>query len=98
MKMKRKFYSAIFFFVILNISFTTSLTKQDFNVSKTVSSQNSQVDRKIVCYIGSWSVNKENFDIGRDFDPELCTHVILAFATIDGQGRIQASDEGKRTN
>ena len=92
--MKRKYLSTVYFLAILASLSKTICTKEMHNVTKEISTKYSPVDRKIICYLGSWSVNKDNFDIGKDFDPALCTHIVFAFATIDDQGRIQTADKG----
>ncbi|KAK0081746.1 hypothetical protein PV325_007400 [Microctonus aethiopoides] len=39
-------------------------------------------DKKVFCYFGSWSVYRPgngNFNITRDIDPSLCTHLVYTF-------------------
>ena len=92
--MKRKYLSTVYFLVFLASLSKTICSKEMLNVTKDISTKYSPMERKIICYLGSWSVNKDNFDIRKDFDPELCTHIVFAFATIDDTGKIQTSDEG----
>ena len=51
-------------------------------------------NKKIVCYFGSWSVHSLRFDIENDIDPNICTHIIYAFASFDESGKIVETDTG----
>ena len=92
--MKWRYFSIVYFLAIVDGLSKTLFKKEMYNETKVISTKYSQVGRKIICYLGSWSVNEDNFDIEKDFDPELCTHIVFAFATIDDQGKIQTADEG----
>ena len=92
--MKWRYFSIVYFLAIVDGLSKTLFKKEMHNETKVISTKYSPVDRKIICYLGSWSVNEVNFDIEKDFDPELCTHIVFAFATIDDQGKIQTADEG----
>ena len=92
--MKRKYFSTVYILAIVAEFSKMLWSKEMFNITKVISTKHSPVDRKIICYLGSWSVNEDNFDIEKDFDPQLCTHIVFAFATIDDQGKIQTADEG----
>ena len=92
--MKWRYFSIVYFLAIVDGLSKTLFRKEMSNETKVISTKYSPVDRKIICYLGSWSVNEDNFDIEKDFDPQLCTHIVFAFATIDDQGKIQTADEG----
>ena len=52
-------------------------------------------DKKVVCYFGSWNVKGMGFNIENDLDPNICTHIIYAFATFDRSGTLVERDAGK---
>ena len=52
-------------------------------------------DKKVVCYFGSWSVKGSGFNIKNDLDPNICTHLIYAFASFDKSGSLVERDGGK---
>ena len=43
-------------------------------------------DKKIVCYLGSWSLDSMRMNVEFDIDPNLCTHIIYAFASFNENG------------
>ena len=92
--MKWKYLFTVYILAIVTQFSKMIWSKEMFNIPQVISTKYSPVDRKIICYLGSWSVNEDNFDIEKDFDPQLCTHIVFAFATIDDQGKIQTADEG----
>ena len=60
----------------------------------TLDNQNVFHDKKIVCYFGSWSVSRIGFDIVKDIDPNICTHIIYAFVSFDENGILTEKDAG----
>ena len=92
--MKWKYLPTVYILAIVTQFSKMLWSKEMFDIPQVISTKYSPVDRKIICYLGSWSVKEDNFDIEKDFDPQLCTHIVFAFATIDDQGKIQTEDEG----
>ena len=45
-------------------------------------------NKRIVCYLGSWSFDRTGMEIEKDIDPNICTHIIYAFASFDENGAI----------
>ena len=73
--------------VALNVEFPNQISEATFNTDKIA------FDKKIVCYFRSWSVGT-GFDIENDIDPNICTHIIYAFASFDERGTIIEKDTG----
>ena len=42
--------------------------------------------KRIVCYLGSWSLGLTGMNLEFDIDPNVCTHIIYAFASFDANG------------
>ncbi|KAA0187160.1 hypothetical protein HAZT_HAZT007367, partial [Hyalella azteca] len=75
---------------------TSTNTGSTYAPSTEVSSSPAAGDRKIVCYLGSWSYYRK--DDGKflieDIDPFMCTHAVYAFATLNGETyEIESFDE-----
>ena len=63
------------------------------NTSDVSIGEKSLPKKKVICYLGSWSVRK----IYNDLDPNICTHIIYAFVYFDKTGRIIDKNVGKRS-
>ena len=64
------------------VSTTLSIEKQDDFFYK----RQLETEKKIICYLASWSVRNSGFNLERDIEPNLCTHIIYAFANFDVTG------------
>ena len=53
-------------------------------------------DKRIVCYLGSWSLGLTGMNVEFDIDPNLCTHIIYAFASFNENGIMIDEKLGKR--
>ena len=62
------------------------------NIKLSSSSDNSLGLKRIVCYLENWAVYS-GFDIENDIDPNLCSHIIYAFAKFDDNGTIVFGDK-----
>ena len=64
------------------------------NTSDVSIGEESLLKKKVICYLGSSSVQK----IYNDIDPNICTHIIYAFVYFDKTGRIIDKNVGKRSS
>ena len=53
-------------------------------------------EKRIVCYLGSWSLGLQGINVEFDIDPNLCTHIIYAFASFNENGIMIDENFGKR--
>lgn len=89
-------FHLLFLYVILVFPYvkeTIALSSQSSSANHeiTFNAEKTRDDKKIVCYFQSWSVYS-GFDIENDIDPNVCTHIIYAFAKFDDSGAIIEGD------
>ena len=72
-------------FTLLSMCF---VSKASSNEHRIINRQDIQQNKRIVCYLGSWSLDRTGMEIEKDIDPNICTHIIYAFASFDENGAI----------
>ena len=82
---------------ISNETITATNKSQPTSASENrkINEQGISHDKRIVCYLGSWSVESTGMNVEMDIDPYICTHIIYAFASFDENGAIVDGEFGK---
>ena len=79
--------------VIVTAGYFTLVSGLDIDPTTLVTGRQESVNKRVVCYFGSWS----GLDIKKDVDPNICTHIIYAFVSFDENGQIVEKDASKCT-
>ena len=91
--MKPRFDMLLPFAISLCVKQIIALTGQLSNQSEMSSSQDNSLGlKRIVCFLRDWAVDS-GFDIENDIDPNICSHIIYAFAKFDDNGTIVFDDK-----
>ena len=92
--MKPKLDILLLFAICLCVKQIIALNGQlsNQNIMLSSSPNNGLGMKRIVCYLESWAVYS-SFDIENDIDPDLCSHIIYAFAKFDDNGTIVFGDK-----
>ena len=79
--------------VIITAGYFTLVSGLDIDHKTLVTGKQESVNKRVVCYFGSWS----ELDVNKDVDPNICTHIIYAFVSFDENGQIVENDASKCT-
>ena len=77
--------------VIVTAGYFTLVSGLDIDPATLVTGRLESVNKRIVCYFGSWS----GLDVKKYVDPNICTHIIYAFVSFDENGQIVENDASK---